>query len=302
MIPTKLIFHDIILIKRHRCEEKMKEALNPKNELIDSLNADYGIYFCPECTCIVYLRIMDDKAPHFYHFRKNITCSLSSDSTSDAKWLNQTITDKINLLKNSTSENWNEAIQWLLQNGHINRLATHEWASNKIGLYILNNTEIISKQHFIELLLLLLHYNNESSIKSVLHYFDHIYLSDTDRIGICKEMQKIKNQFSEELSALILSTLPVENMLMLFSSLTTNIQRFIRRTTENYIERILSIINTKLDFTKRYEVLTSLQYKFHRKFYSLEEKEKTNTLLQKVLSGMIDTDSKRLFLLLTSAK
>lgn len=271
----------------------MKEALNPKNELIDSLNADYGIYFCPECTCIVYLRIMEDKIPHFYHFRKNTSCSLSSDSNSDEKWLSQASTDKVNELKNGTKENWYEAIDWLLRNGQINRLVSHEWASVKICMYIGNKFDSLSKQYLIDLLILLIHYHDISSLKNVINYSGNLFITDNDRIGICKELQSMKIKVTEELYELILDNIPLENQLMLYALMESDIKKKYMKTLEPYVERLLPVFNTNIDFSKRMAVIDHLQHKF-KTFHNNEEKRKSDELLLFVLTGLIDTDSKKI--------
>jgi competence CoiA-like predicted nuclease len=139
----------------------MNIAKNAQQEIIHAENAKYGIYFCTECEQLVYLRQPSHQVPHFYHHRFNSDCSLCTLNNNEVWRLKlQESLNAQEILKNSTPENWANAIECLIRNDHLYLLSGYEWALKPVSMYINNHIEIITHDNLFNLLLTII--NHES--------------------------------------------------------------------------------------------------------------------------------------------
>ena len=122
----------------------MDKAMNSKKEIINASEANYDNYFCIECGELSYLRKPYDKEPHFYHFRFNENCSLSSESFSDFNLRNRILIENEALLKTNYTERWIEAIDNLIKYNGLFLLFKKEWATKPLCYYLMKmeNTNI----------------------------------------------------------------------------------------------------------------------------------------------------------------
>ena len=117
----------------------MECALDKNNKLINANDAKYGIYYCPECEKPCGLRRPLDKVNHFFHFKIDPSCSLChKDSNGFYNYKNNEICNNaiIALTKNTTIENWFEAIESLIQYEQLWRLDGCDFSIKPLSLYL----------------------------------------------------------------------------------------------------------------------------------------------------------------------
>lgn len=274
----------------------MLEALNYQNVIESADNANYGIFYCPECEDVVYLRKMNERVPHFYHYKRNDDCSICMRYlSSDAKWAfeeSNTIIEK--LAKNSTLENWFNAIDWLIKYQLLYRIEKYEWAQTRLVLYINNRFESLSKEHLIQVIISLIHIP-AISIKAVATIIDNDYFTENEKMQIFSEISKRITYLSEEeMSFLIDKTKNINYILIMFELFDEKHQIELMNSSSKVIQRMEKIICINLDYTKRLQVYEHEKYKL-RKFGSTVENQEFYNILLKVLPFKKDKDSKTIY-------
>ena len=120
----------------------MEYALDKNNNTVHASLASYGIYFCIECKKPCGLRKPFEKINHFFHFKIDPDCSLcyKDEYAFFQNKKNIEILQECNnsieiLAKNTTDENWFEAIDCLLKYDQLYRLAGCEFAIRPLCKY-----------------------------------------------------------------------------------------------------------------------------------------------------------------------
>lgn len=141
----------------------MDKALDKDNNIVYAVNAEYGIYFCPECKKVCCLRIPYDKKHHFYHLRIDSNCSLSFKN--DNQYFRSIeVQTKCNnaieiLTKNTTKENWFEAINCLIKYNQLDRLRGCHYAIQPLSKYY--KEKYLSKTIAYKILIVIMDNQNE---------------------------------------------------------------------------------------------------------------------------------------------
>jgi hypothetical protein len=121
----------------------MEYALDKNNKLVNADNVDYGIYYCPECMKPCGLRKPFLSINHFFHIRIDPNCSLCYKD--DQEYLNsvksKAIFEECNnaievLIKNTTEENWFEAIDCLYEYQQLSRLKGCSFALKPLAAFL----------------------------------------------------------------------------------------------------------------------------------------------------------------------
>jgi len=110
-------------------------ALGKNDSVTKAVDAEYGVYFCPECRKPCGLRRPIRSADHFYHMYRNEYCSLYRAGNSIWNWREvQWAIDQ--LRKNSTYENWEKAIVFLTKINELWRIYGFPWCEKPLLAYL----------------------------------------------------------------------------------------------------------------------------------------------------------------------
>jgi hypothetical protein len=180
----------------------MEKAINTKKEMVYAFDVSYGIYFCPECADRVYWREIPGRAPHFYHFRHNKLCSLSTESTSGYF----IIGEYINILKTNYRERWMEAIKNIIQYDFLNILCGKEWALNPLEYYIDKSYDSMDIDIFIRLLSVIIIIDNEKADDLFYKFLDLTNLNQNEKC-ILEDVIKNSMLINRELYDAILNNI-----------------------------------------------------------------------------------------------
>jgi tetratricopeptide (TPR) repeat protein len=113
----------------------MSEALESIDNLhrVRASDVGPGNYWCYNCYEKVHWRQIEGRANHFYHWRRNPECELSSKE--DKPW-SYDIQELENRFKINYQERWIETINDLIEGNNLYLLEGQSWAKNPIELYL----------------------------------------------------------------------------------------------------------------------------------------------------------------------
>lgn len=113
----------------------MEYALGKSDRLTSAIDAEYGVYFCPECRSPCGLRRPARSVDHFYHMYRNENCSLYRAGKSIKNWKEvHWAIDQ--LVKNTTYENWEKAIDFLIEINELWRIHGFPWCEKPLLAYL----------------------------------------------------------------------------------------------------------------------------------------------------------------------
>jgi len=161
----------------------MDHALDANESVVSAETAKYGIYFCPECKQLAYLRKPVNAVNHFYHYRFNPVCSLCTEEKGESIRIEESNKAK-NTLLNSTKENWCSAINCLIRNNHLYLLDSCEFAIKPICFYINNRSSLIDKEILFKLILVLMSIKSEQCIQTIFEWLCSSMFSESERLNI----------------------------------------------------------------------------------------------------------------------